>query len=197
VIEAGIGGSKDATYLFFNQIATLLTMVGFDHEAVLGTDIETILTNKVLMAKPKTKLYVSSDNTKYLGLINKILKDQQVEIVLGENVDDEVFYQQANKGLVKTFLCQEFQINDFNFLKAPSLPGRFQVLQTKPLLMVDGAHNPDGIEALVQSFVKKYPNKNPVVIVGCSAHKDYQTNLSVLNKHFSHLYVTTFAHFQS
>lgn len=197
IVEAGIGGVKDVTYLFSNQIATLLTMVGFDHEEVLGTDIETILTNKVLMAKPKTKLYVSDDNTKYLTSIDKILKDQQVEIVLGEIIDDEVLYQQANKGLVKTFLSQEFQINDFDFLKAPPLLGRFQVLQTEPLLIVDGAHNPAGIEALIKSFINKYPNKDPVVIVGCSAHKDYQTNLKVLSNHFSKLYVTAFDHFQS
>ncbi len=197
VIEAGIGGVKDVTYLFSNQIATLLTMVGFDHQEVLGFDIAAILTNKVLMAKPNTKLYLSRDNTKYLTSIKKILKEQQVEVVLGEVIDDEVFYQQANKGLVKTFLHQEFQINDFDFLKAPSLPGRFQVLQSEPLLIVDGAHNPDGIEALVQSFKKKYPTKNPVVVVGCSVHKDYQTNLKILKEHFSKLYVTTFDHFQS
>lgn len=199
VIEAGIGGVRDATYLFSNQVATLLTMVGLDHIEVLGPTVKDILTNKVLMAKPQTKLYISHDNLVYQSLIQPIVDQQAIVPIYTGLVDDEVVYQQANKGLVRDFLSQEFSYTDFSFLKTPPLNGRFQILSasTQPLFLIDGAHNPPGIKALIKSFQVRFKTLQPIVLVGCSAHKDYQTNLKLLGEHFSHLYVTSFDHHQA
>lgn len=46
VLEAGLGGEHDATAVFEN-ILTLVTPIDFDHEAFLGSDIESIATTKL------------------------------------------------------------------------------------------------------------------------------------------------------
>ncbi|PPJ44558.1 dihydrofolate synthase, partial [Rhizobium sp. KAs_5_22] len=62
VIEAGIGGIKDSTNLFSNQLVTLLTSVSYDHTEILGETIEEIIYQKINIAKPKTTLIISDDN---------------------------------------------------------------------------------------------------------------------------------------
>jgi dihydrofolate synthase/folylpolyglutamate synthase len=64
VMEAGIGGMLDATNQMTNQIAVLLTAVGYDHIEVLGKKIESILENKIKIIKPGAKLFISNDNQK-------------------------------------------------------------------------------------------------------------------------------------
>lgn len=55
-------------------------------------------------------------------------------------------------------------------------PGRFEVVATSPLVVVDGAHNPQGAEALAESMrelVDVRPGRRPTLVVGVLADKDY------------------------
>ncbi|MFB6467967.1 bifunctional folylpolyglutamate synthase/dihydrofolate synthase [Cytobacillus sp. Hz8] len=44
-------------------------------------------------------------------------------------------------------------------LKRAYWPGRFEIITSKPLVMMDGAHNEEGIQSLVQELNKRYPEK--------------------------------------
>ncbi|ATG97642.1 bifunctional folylpolyglutamate synthase/dihydrofolate synthase [Mesoplasma lactucae] len=197
VIEAGIGGIKDATYNFTNQIATLLTAVDFDHTEILGNTIEEILSNKVLMAKPGTQLYVSDDNLKYKKEIENIVAGKNIEVLYAPRFKDNVLYQEGNKGLVKFFLENKYKIYDYSYLNKSNIAGRFEILNDKPLFLIDGAHNPNGIEQLIMSIERNFPAIDPIILVGSSYNKDYLTSLEEIKSKYPNLYITNFDHFKS
>ncbi|AVN60081.1 dihydrofolate synthase [Mesoplasma entomophilum] len=189
VIEAGIGGLKDSTNLFTNQIATILTSVSFDHTEILGNTIEKIIYQKVNIAKENTSLFVSSDNIQYKHIIkNSIINN--VNIVYPKKYEDEkVEYQRGNKGVVKAVL-EFLNIQDFSCLKLNSLTGRFTELEYKnKKIIIDGAHNVDGIRALISSV----KNKNEwVVLYGAIDGKEHNKILNLLDENFSNVNITTF-----
>lgn len=51
---------------------------------------------------------------------------------------------------------------------------RFEVLLNQPLVIADGAHNPEGVHSAVQSIKKYFPNQQVKVISGVMADKDYR-----------------------
>lgn len=52
-------------------------------------------------------------------------------------------------------------------------PGRFEVLQKSPLFLVDGGHNPQCIEALVENIRTYLPGQKLIVLTGVMADKDF------------------------
>ena len=54
-----------------------------------------------------------------------------------------------------------------------SWPGRFEVLRREPLFVVDGGHNPQCIEALVDNIRAYLPGRSLTVLTGVLADKDY------------------------
>jgi dihydrofolate synthase/folylpolyglutamate synthase len=52
------------------------------------------------------------------------------------------------------------------------MPGRVQVLPGRPLLVVDGAHNPDSARSLARAIREAIPARNLVVVAGGGADKD-------------------------
>lgn len=56
-------------------------------------------------------------------------------------------------------------------------PGRFEVVSKNPLLIIDGAHNPDGIHALSHNLREYCPDEKFVFITGILKDKDYHEML--------------------
>ena len=52
-------------------------------------------------------------------------------------------------------------------------PGRFEVMQRKPLVIVDGGHNPQGAAVLAETLRDVLPESKPVFIAGILADKDF------------------------
>lgn len=65
-------------------------------------------------------------------------------------------------------------------LQQVRLPGRLTVLQKQPLIIADGAHNPDGMQALVTSVQQLLPQRPLVWVVGVLKDKDYEPMLQQL-----------------
>ena len=53
-------------------------------------------------------------------------------------------------------------------------PGRFEVLQDNPLVIVDGAHNPQGVESLIAAVKEYLPGQHIVCVTGVLADKDWK-----------------------
>ncbi|MFZ0012959.1 MAG: Mur ligase family protein [Acidimicrobiia bacterium] len=51
-------------------------------------------------------------------------------------------------------------------------PGRMEALASSPFVMVDGAHNADGIETLVESLHEEYPTTRWQVLLGIMGEKN-------------------------
>ena len=54
-----------------------------------------------------------------------------------------------------------------------SWPGRFEVLCNKPLVIADGGHNPEGIDAAVASMAAYFEDQKIYLLTGVMADKDY------------------------
>ena len=89
-------------------------------------------------------------------------------------------YQPENASLVlkasEILVKQGFEISE-NALRKAFLtvywPARFEVLKTSPLVIFDGAHNPQGIEVCIKS-IKTYFNRQKVLVMtGVLKDKDY------------------------
>src|SRR5690606_29004174 len=57
-------------------------------------------------------------------------------------------------------------------LSRVSWPGRLQVLQRDPLVVVDGAHNADSAEKLVRALRDHFRFRTAILVVGTSRDKD-------------------------
>lgn len=68
-------------------------------------------------------------------------------------------------------------------------PARFELLRENPTVILDGAHNPNGLSAFAQSVRSYYPTGNKTLIIGMLADKD-SSKLSVLDGIFSRVIVT-------
>ena len=54
---------------------------------------------------------------------------------------------------------------------------RLEILQKKPFFVLDGAHNPAGIDALCRSLKKDFSYRKLIFIFGALADKDYRRML--------------------
>ncbi len=50
--------------------------------------------------------------------------------------------------------------------------GRFQIIGTEPVIIVDGSHNPPGIQATAESIKKHFPDQKITFIIGVMADKE-------------------------
>ena len=62
-------------------------------------------------------------------------------------------------------------------MKTVRWPGRFEVLSKDPLIIVDGAHNPDGIRALSHNLGEYCAGETFIFITGILKDKDYHEML--------------------
>ncbi len=60
-------------------------------------------------------------------------------------------------------------------LAQTSWPGRFECFGQKPTIVLDGAHNPAGAEALVETLKQQFPGQPWHLVFGVLADKDYES----------------------
>ena len=78
--------------------------------------------------------------------------------------------------IIETLTQKGFQItgqNIYDGLREVSWPGRFDVVRKKPLFIIDGGHNPQCIEALVENIGDYLAGKRIIALTGVLADKDY------------------------
>ncbi|MBS4173719.1 folylpolyglutamate synthase/dihydrofolate synthase family protein [Bacillus sp. FJAT-49736] len=71
-------------------------------------------------------------------------------------------------------------------------PGRMEIVQKNPLILVDGAHNPEGVEALVKAINKRYSTKKKKVLFAALRDKELTKMFVELRKLEADFYFTQF-----
>jgi len=64
-------------------------------------------------------------------------------------------------------------------------PGRFEVLQTSPPIVLDGAHNRESAQALARTLAQVFPGHAWTLMFGLSRGKDPEAFLRTLQRHVS------------
>lgn len=100
---------------------------------------------------------------------NQILKDLEISM-LGQHQTENA----ALAVLAALLLKDTYQIDTHHIrsgLKKAYWPGRFEVISSEPLIVVDGAHNDEGIETLVRELNKRYEDKVKKVVFAALGDK--------------------------
>ncbi|MGM7702199.1 bifunctional folylpolyglutamate synthase/dihydrofolate synthase [Pseudalkalibacillus sp. Hm43] len=77
-------------------------------------------------------------------------------------------------------------------LKRASWPGRFETVSQHPLVIIDGAHNKEGIESLKQTIQTHYPDHKKRLIFSALKDKPVEEMLSILYDTIDHITFTSF-----
>lgn len=73
-------------------------------------------------------------------------------------------------------------------LAAARWRGRFEVINEKPCVVADGAHNPDGMSRFLKSVHSYFGKKEKIAVMGVFADKDYREMARMIGQTFSHIY---------
>lgn len=73
---------------------------------------------------------------------------------------------------------------------AVSSPGRLEVLGHRPLVLIDGAHNEEGMEALAGAISEEFPPLEWTIVIGVLGDKDMDAILGHLKQHVARLFAT-------
>ncbi|WP_077214140.1 bifunctional folylpolyglutamate synthase/dihydrofolate synthase [Bacillus dakarensis] len=82
--------------------------------------------------------------------------------------------------LKEYFTIEEEQIR--NGLKQAYWPGRFELISTSPIIVMDGAHNEEGIQSLVEELNKRYRDKSIKIIFAALSDKKLDNMIHRLDK---------------
>ncbi len=90
-------------------------------------------------------------------------------------------YQPRNAAVVITAVevlrAKGWRIKDADVyagLSNASWPGRFELIMSEPVFVIDGAHNPHGVNAAAESIRTLFRGKKPVFLIGVMADKDVE-----------------------
>ena len=199
VLETGLGGRFDATNVIKKNLCAIITHIDLDHTERLGNTKDKIAFEKAGIIKPNCPVVTSEG---YEAI--KDAADTQNSLLLftapfadTTNLSLKGTYQQENLALALTALKLVFpeipqSIVDEG-LKKVKHPCRFQVIEDKNLI-IDGAHNPNGITGLRESLDYYYPDKYRRFVFGCLRNKDYKKMMEILFEQGDEIY---FYHFNN
>ena len=189
VLECGLGGRLDNTNVIPSPVISVITTIGSDHAALLGNRVQQVAFEKAGIIREHVPVCVGLVSRKARGVIASVANRKHAPItfmkqvqVTGQNAfkyDHDVyelssaaFYQKENALLALRVLKSiGIDIHDDatkQALHESSWKGRFEKVGTHPAIYLDGAHNKEGIEALVRN----YSGLNRPVITVFSALKD-------------------------
>ena len=75
-------------------------------------------------------------------------------------------------------------------LKRARQPGRFEVISEDPLVIIDGAHNEAGAQALHETMAQHFAGKKILLVAGILADKEIDSIVKFLTKITDHIIVT-------
>ena len=70
-------------------------------------------------------------------------------------------------------------------------PGRMELLRRDPVVIVDGAHNPQGVQALCDSLEVLFPGEKFTFVIGVLADKDYSGDIAIAAPYANRFYTVT------
>lgn len=218
VLEAGMGGRLDSTNVITTPLLSVITGIALDHTQFLGNTVEEIAKEKAGIIKNAPVLYGGKDKSaekviakhaenndfytvdySLLSIREMTLKGTVFDFSTRKNLYIPLLgkYQPENASSVLTAIDilkgMGFNICENSILKGLSAVkwiGRFEILNKSPLVIFDGAHNPQGICASVESILNYFTDK-VYILTGVLKDKDYNFIAKELSKIAKKAFVIT------
>ena len=178
IFEVGLGGDQDATNII-DPMVSVITNIGLDHMEFLGTTYSSIAKAKAGIIKEGKTLITSEVREECLNVFRDTCEKKHAQMIQCSEISDiyvdEVLhftyhglqvkqntiakYQAYNSSIaIETLLYlranKDIDCSDEDIKKGiynAKWKGRFEVICKNPLVIIDGAHNEEGIKALVDS----------------------------------------------
>ncbi|MGZ4173902.1 MAG: bifunctional folylpolyglutamate synthase/dihydrofolate synthase, partial [Solirubrobacteraceae bacterium] len=189
VIEAGLGGRYDATNVLPSRVQ-VLTGVGLEHTRWLGPTVLDIAREKLDVVRPGGTLVLGAGlHADALAEAERTASKRGARIVQagvdpGVEVGALGAFQRRNFALARAAAeaCLGELVPEAVAAAAAQVrvPGRLQPTGSDPLTLLDGAHNPDGIAALVESVAELARDRRVVAVVSILDDKDAAGMLRML-----------------
>ena len=212
IIECGLGGLLDSTN-FLDYDLALITNIGFDHMQQLGNTLESIANHKLGIAKPNMTCITTVDNS-LRSYFTDYAKKNNVNMIFVDGISnikvlDKTYFEYKNNKYASNLLGEyqaynaslaidavKYFDNDYpNTLIEYALenikwPGRMEVLNEKPLILLDGAHNIHAINAITNTIINLKGNKKIKTIFSALQDKEYPKMIKKLEEITDFFYFT-------
>ena len=203
VLEVGLGGRLDATNVIAAPACAVITNIGLDHTEILGDTLEQIAREKAGILKPGTRAVSYPQTPEVRAVLHEICAQRGIPLTeadaativpLTDGVDGQTFtyrgaeytlpllgaHQLRNAAValetVTALRARGWRIPDAAVragLAQVRWPARFELLRRAPWFVLDGGHNPQCIEALVQNIDDYLKGRELTILTGVLGDKDF------------------------
>lgn len=221
ILEAGLGGDMDATNIVTTTVCSIITSISMDHCRILGNKISEIAAHKAGIIKPGAPVICieqkedamepiraaakAADTPLYevhRDEVRQIFSDKRESIVFFrefENLHLKMLgsYQHENAALAvqaASVLSRSYPIEKkhiYDGIEKTRWGGRFELHSGSPDIILDGAHNPDGIRRLRESVNQMFGAVPICYVCGVLADKDYEKEIEILFGRASNVFTVT------
>ncbi len=198
VLEVGLGGRLDATNVVTPQLC-VITPIDFDHEAYLGTSLESIAGEKAGILKPGVPAVFSRQRAEAARVLDAHAAALDVPVTRADSWRIEELELNARGSRFRLVgerdlrihcpLAGEHQVENAvtaalalmragagndeieRGIAAAQWPGRLERVSEHPEIILDGAHNPAGARALASYLDRFYSHRRVRLIYGAMRDK--------------------------
>ena len=220
VIETGLGGRLDATNVV-NPLASVITSISLEHTEHLGGTVELISAEKAGIIKPGVPLFVGrlpkeadivmrshcASSGSYYYSIPEFTEMNGGRLIVKLNRSRFSIYETPLRGEYQLFnsalavkvVNESLSVIDGiafakgikNVVQNTGISGRYEILHSKPTIILDSAHNPEGVAAFATEFLQergKYSSAS--LLFAAMKDKAIEEMLSILQPLFDSIYIT-------
>ena len=199
-LEVGLGGRLDSTNAVENTLVACIMCIGRDHTELLGDTYAAIAGEKCGILKNNcTVISYPAQPQEAMDEITLRAAKAHCPLVAPDLQDLHIYKAPAFEnrvnygGVVEAALalCEKgFDISDEAILggiAGARFPARIEVLSRRPLVVLDGAHNPDGARALAATL-RGAGLSGLTAVIGILDGKQPEEMLSALAPCFARVY---------
>lgn len=195
--ETALGSDKDVTNVIDVPELTVMMPIGYDHMNILGHTLKDITHSECSILKPGTTLLTAIQQPEVNQEIQTICQNKDIPCLNCQAVsivsfEEGVCFNYKNWNHIQLSMHSATQAQNaavaieaalFLGIQEPVIrqglkqtfwPGRFEILQKEPLVILDGGHNRSCLESLIQDLEQEYPNQDFHWIVGMYQDKEVQ-----------------------
>lgn len=195
ILETGLGGRLDSTTAAGARVVAI-TRIAMDHEQYLGETIESIAAEKAAIIRPGVTAVIAKQQPEALAVILERCRETGVNPILAGSTNIRVGLRgrhQIENAAVAIRLAETLSIPRDAIVKGIETaqhPGRLELIAHEPPILLDGAHNPAGSEAL-RDYLSEFGRRPLTLVFGAMSDKKLDRIGEILFPLADHLILTT------
>jgi len=191
VVETGMGGRLDATNVLLPMVS-VITNIEKEHALYLGNTLQKIAVEKAGIIKSGVPVVTAERKKGIIGIFKKecAKKNSALHLVKAPFKGKLALlggFQRWNAALAVAAVV-ELQKQGIKVgkkaigegLASVNWPGRFEIMQQNPAVVLDCCHTPNSALALASAFREIFPGKKAVLVLGASSDKDIRGIIAAL-----------------